>query len=218
MVFHRILNLLELLEKKSFFLFGPRSTGKTFLIHQQLKDQVIILDLLRAELFLRLSENPSELETLVSGQEAKGKIIVIDEVQKVPALLDEIHRLIEEKQLRFLLTGSSARKLKRGGANMLAGRAWIAHLFPLSWSEIPQFDLNRYLRYGGLPHVCQSEHPAEELDAYVQTYLKEEILTEGIIRKIPPFSRFLKAAALSNGQQLNFTQIGADCHVSPSTR
>ncbi len=154
---------------------------------------------------------------MIAAAAAQGKIIVIDEVQKIPALLDEVHRLIESQHSRFLLTGSSARKLKRGQANLLAGRAWTAQLFPLCWSEIPSFQLDRYLRYGGLPQVYASDQPIEELDAYVQTYLKEEILAEGIIRKIPPFSRFLKSAALSNGQILNFTALGSDAQVSPST-
>ena len=216
MNYNRILNLSELLKKKSFFLFGPRASGKTWLIGKQLAGQARILNLLKAEVFLRLSQNPSDLETLI-GKIEEETVIVIDEVQKVPALLDEVHRLIEEKQFRFLLTGSSARKLKRGQANLLAGRAWTAHLFPLCFAEIPDFDLDRYLHYGGLPSVYGSEQPEEELDAYVQTYLKEEILAEGLIRKIPPFSRFLKSAALGSGQVMNFAGVGSDAQVSPST-
>lgn len=218
MKYRRIINLLELLGKKSFFLFGPRSTGKTFIVRQQLAEQAFTLDLLRGDLFLRLTENPSALEAIIhAGATRSNKIIVIDEVQKIPALLDEVHRLIELHGWHFLLTGSSARKLKRGQANLLAGRAWTAALFPLCWKEIPDFQLDRYLHVGGLPHVYPSTEPAEELDAYAQTYLKEEILAEGLIRKIPPFSRFLKAAALSNGQTLNFSQLGSDCQVAPST-
>lgn len=217
MKFTRILNLPELLEKKSFFLFGPRASGKTYLIRQQLKEKAVVLDLLKTELFLRLSANPTELEAILEAQGDPKKPIVIDEVQKIPALLDEVHRLIEEKHYRFLLTGSSARKLKRGEANLLAGRAWRALLFPLCWKEIPNFRLDHFLRYGGLPQVYPSPLPQEELDAYAQTYLKEEILAEGLIRKMPPFSRFLKAAALSCGTQLNFSQIGNDCQIPPST-
>lgn len=217
MRFDRTLNLLELLHNKSFFLFGPRATGKTYLIRQQLT-QHIVLDLLRADIFLRLSQNPMDLEAMLQGRETSSSpFVIIDEIQKIPPLLNEVHRLIEEKHIRFLLTGSSARKLKREQANLLAGRAWTAQLFPLTRTEIPHFDLARYLRYGGLPAVYASNYPEEELDAYVQTYLKEEILSEGLIRKIPPFSRFLKSAALSNGQPLNFTQIGSDAQVSPST-
>lgn len=216
MKYKRILNLKTLLEKKTFFLFGPRSTGKTYLIRHQLQDAIFI-DLLKGEVFLRLLDHPSDIEALIGEDSGIHKVVVIDEVQKIPSILDEVHRLVESKGIRFLLTGSSARKLKRGHANLLAGRAWTANMFPLCWAEIENFDLERYLRYGGLPIVYQSEYPEEELDAYVQTYLKEEIAAEGLIRKLPPFARFLRVAALSNGQILNLTQIGSDCHVPPST-
>lgn len=218
MEFQRILNLPELLNKKSFFLFGPRSTGKTHLVRHQLQDRAVWIDLLKSETFLRLSQNPTDVEEILQTSGAqKHDLVVIDEVQRIPPLLNEVHRLIEERHLRFLLTGSSARKLKRGQANLLAGRAWTAQLFPLCSAEIPDLRLDYYLRYGGLPHVYQSENPEEELDAYVQTYLKEEILAEGLIRKLPPFSRFLKMAALSNGGQLNFAKIGNDTQVAAST-
>ncbi len=218
MEYQRILNLPKLLKNKSFFLFGPRSTGKTYLIRKQLNEKGILIDLLKTELYLRLSENPTEIESIIAANNnLKDKVVIIDEIQKIPELLNEVHRLIEQENFCFLLTGSSARKLKRGHANLLAGRAWTAELFPLCFAEISNFNLDRYLRFGGLPHVYPSEHPEEELDAYVQTYLKEEILAEGLIRKMPPFSRFLRGAALSNGTQLNFTQLGSDCQVAPST-
>ncbi len=212
----RKLNLAALLEKKSFFLFGPRSTGKTTLIRQQLQGKSKMINLLDRETYLRFSAHPGELEAVVKA-DPKGALVVIDEIQKIPMLLDEVHRLIESEKQRFLLTGSSARKLKRGQANLLAGRAWLAELFPLTWSEIPKFELNKYLLYGGLPHVYLSAEPAEELRAYAGTYLYEEIQAEGIVRKIPAFSRFLEAAAVSNGQLLNFTEVANDCQVSPST-
>jgi len=121
------------------------------------------------------------------------------------------------KNIQFILCGSSARKLKRGGADMLAGRAWNAELFPLTWAEMPDFDLERYLLYGGLPQVVTSRQPEEELSAYVQTYLQEEIRAEGLVRNLPPFSRFLRIAALASGEIINFTNIGNDSQVSPST-
>ncbi len=218
MEYKRLLNLPKLLKKKSFFLFGPRSTGKTYLIRQQLQKGSILIDLLKSNYFLRLSANPSELEHIIDADPNNHSIVVIDEVQKIPELLNEVHRLIEERpKLKFLLTGSSARKLRRGNADMLAGRAWKTNLFPLTWKEIPNFDLNRYLRYGGLPQVYPSKYPDEELDSYVQTYLNEEIRAEGLIRSLPPFSRFLKTAALSNGTVLNFTKIASDSQVPPST-
>ena len=214
----RRLDLPRLLQKKSFFLFGPRATGKTFLIREQLADQAQVIDLLRSDLYLRLAGSPVELEAILAGQ-AANSVIVIDEVQKVPQLLDEVQRLIETKRLRFLLTGSSARKLRRGQANLLAGRAWQANLFPLTWDELTDihFDLDRYLRYGGLPSVYLSQDPVEELQAYAHTYLTEEIQAEGLVRRLPQFARFLQVAALGSGQILNFTRIGNDAQVAPST-
>lgn len=214
----RQLNLPQLLAKKSFFLFGPRATGKTFLIREQLTSQALILDLLRSDLYLRLSRSPTELESIITAY-GPCSVVVIDEVQKVPQLLDEVHRLIESKGLKFLLTGSSARKLRRGQANLLAGRAWHAALFPLTWAELntSSFDLDRYLRYGGLPTVYLSKDPDEELRAYTKTYLYEEIQAEGLVRRLPQFARFLQVAALSSGQMLNFAAIGSDAQVSPTT-
>ena len=217
MEFERILNLPLCLAQKSHFLLGPRSTGKSFLIRQQLEDKAFVIDLLRGDLFLRLSANPHELEGIITAASPKRKIVVIDEIQKIPTLLDEVHRLMEKHLWIFLLTGSSARKLKRGHANLLAGRAWMAHLFSLVSREIPHFDLDRFLRYGGLPQVYPSSNPAEELDAYVQTYLREEIRAEGLVRNLPPFSRFLKSAALSNGLLLNFANLASDTEIAAST-
>jgi uncharacterized protein len=211
----RKLDLTDLLKKKSFFLLGPRATGKSTLIRQQLSQSATIIDLLDSRLFLRLSGSPHDLESLI---ESKGdQIIVIDEIQRIPELLNEVHRLIEKKQLKFLLTGSSARKLRKGKANLLAGRVWETNFFPLLRQEIPEFNLERFLRFGGLPAVYLSQYPEEELDAYVNTYLKEEILAEGLIRKLPPFSRFLKTMSLSNGEVINITKLANDCQVPPST-
>ena len=200
---------------KSFFLFGPRATGKTTLIRQQLAQKATVIDLLDSRHFLRLSRAPHELESIIEATPAE--IIVIDEIQRIPEILNEIHRLIETKKLTFFLTGSSARKLRRGEANLLAGRVWEANLFPLIYRETPDFRLNRYLQYGGLPAVYLSDYPAEELNAYVNTYLKEEIMAEGLIRRLPPFSRFLESIALANGEMINFTKLANDCQVPPST-
>ena len=215
MSINRLLDLNDLLKKKSFFLFGPRSTGKSTLVKEQLLNSAGIIDLLDSRLFLRLSSAPHEIEEIIDALEAS--LIVVDEIQRIPELLNEVHRLIENRKIRFLLTGSSARKLKRGNANLLAGRVWEARLYPLTWKEIPEFNLERYLLYGGLPSVYLGEYPEEELDAYVNTYLKEEIMAEGLIRNLPPFARFLKTISLANGEIVNFTKLGNDCQVAAST-
>lgn len=215
MYLHRTLDLYKLVNQKSFFLFGPRATGKTSIIQHQLKDAHII-NLLRSEIFIRLSASPWELETIIDALPSHT-VIVIDEIQKIPLLLDEVHRLIEEKHIKFLLTGSSARKLKHNHVNLLAGRAWEAHLFPLIRQEIPDFDLDRYLNYGGLPTVYLSRYPKEELIAYVNTYLKEEIQAEAIVRKIHSFSKFLQTSALTSGQMLNYHSLSNDVGIPTST-
>lgn len=215
MEIERIIDLNNLLGKKSFFLFGPRATGKSTLVGRQLSDSATIIDLLDSRFFLRLSATPHDLEAIIDAGDSR--LIVIDEIQRIPSLLNEVHRLIEKRKVRFLLTGSSARKLRRGQANLLAGRVWEARLFPLTWKEIQAFDLDRYLRYGGLPAVYLSEFPEEELDAYVNTYLKEEIMAEGLVRNLQPFARFLRSIALANGQVINFTKIANDCQVAAST-
>jgi predicted AAA+ superfamily ATPase len=212
---NRIVNVRALLAQKSFFLFGARSTGKTTLIRNQLSDHCTVIDLLETDTFLRLSQDPGYLEKIVTA--GGERITVIDEVQKIPRLLDEVHRLIEKRAGTFLLTGSSARRLRRENANMLGGRAWEARLFPLVSKELPDFDLDRFLRIGGLPHVQTSSNPVEELRAYASLYLREEIMAEGIVRDLPRFSRLLKTAALCNAQQVNFTKLASDVGCAPST-
>jgi predicted AAA+ superfamily ATPase len=210
-MFTRILDLPNLLKKKSFFLFGPRGTGKTTLIRNTLADAFLI-DLLEIRTYREYLKNPS----IIAEQKLKP-IVVIDEVQKLPEILDEVHRLIETQRLTFLLTGSSARKLKRGGANLLAGRAWWAELFPLTSREIPDFDLITYLNRGGLPAINPSDDYVEELRAYAALYLKEEIQNEALTRKITHFSEFLDLMALSNGQEISYQSIAGDCGVSANS-
>lgn len=209
----RRLDLKKLLQNKSFFLFGPRSTGKTTLIRKQLP-QAKIYDLLDARTFSRLLKAPHLIEE--ENQDHRGPL-VIDEIQKMPTLLDEVHRLISLHEWKFLLTGSSARKLKHGAANLLAGRAWMAELFPLTFAEIPDFDLIRYLNRGGLPQVLFSKNPQEELENYISLYLKEEIQAESLTRKLPAFANFMDALALSNSEEINFESFASDCAVSPVT-
>jgi predicted AAA+ superfamily ATPase len=209
----RLLNLPELLEKKSHFLLGPRASGKTTLIQNSLKNAQII-DLLHVKTFSSLVRNPSILEELIIDS---NKIVVIDEVQKLPSILDEVHRLIQKKKIVFLLTGSSARKLKHGGANLLAGRAREARLFPLVSCEIENFNLERILNHGGLPEIYDSNEPDEDLAAYVDTYLREEIKAEAVTRNVSAFAEFLDACAISNGQEVNYESFSSDLQVSPST-
>ncbi len=214
-IFARILDLKKTTKHSSCFLFGPRGSGKSFLIRKHLKDTACVIDLLKSNIFLRLAENPSLLEEMIDT--SQKKLIVIDEVQKLPILLDEIHRLIEEKGIRFLLTGSSAGKLKRGQANLLAGRARLEHLYPLTSKEIPQFNLDHFLLWGGLPEIQKIPDKREYLNSYIDTYLKEEILAEQVARNLPHFARFLKTAALCSGELLNFNQVANDAQLSPST-
>jgi predicted AAA+ superfamily ATPase len=212
-MYKRKLNLLELLKKKSFFIFGPRGTGKSYWIRETLPD-VPKIDLLNTSLYLKLSSTPHALESLIPNG---SKMVVIDEFQKIPKLLDEVHRLIEERGIHFLLTGSSTKKLKKENANFLGGRARTQHFHPLVYAEIDKFDLQKYLSFGGLPAVYQSDEPDEELLAYVESFLKEEIQLEAYVRNLPQFSRFLKTAAICNGELVNFSQVASDAEIAAST-
>ena len=215
-VYRRTLDVRKLSQRKSLFLFGPTSTGKTTLLRAQFDTRVIV-NLLRSSVYLPLAENPSRLREIVAeGRvDAAGErpVVVIDEIQKLPQLLDEVHDLIETERVHFVLSGSSGRKLKRSGVNLLGGRAWQANLFPLTSAEIPDLDLGRYLLHGGLPQVYDSEYPEDELDAYVNTYLREEIRGEALVQNFAHFARFLNVAAVGNGQQLNFANVSRDTGV-----
>ncbi|MEZ4273557.1 MAG: DUF4143 domain-containing protein [Myxococcota bacterium] len=176
-----------------------------------------MLDLLQSALYLRLKQAPGLLESLIDAAPA-DQVIVIDEIQRIPMLLNEAHRLIEERHRRFLLTGSSARKLRREGTNLLAGRAIPAKMFPLTYAELAtDFELEKYLRFGGLPLVWTSQIAEEILWAYCETYLKEEIQVEAVVRNLGAFTRFLKVAAAANGQILNYSKIASDSGVPTST-
>ena len=215
-MYQRILNLSNLLKNKSYFLFGPRATGKSTLIKMQFPNNTPIIDLLQHEMYLRLSVSPGQLESMIMAFDSR-EIVVIDEVQRVPELLNEVHRLIENHNIKFLLTGSSARKLRRNQSNLLAGRARQCELFPLVFAEIPNFDLNRYLHFGGMPMIYSSDEPVEDLYAYVNTYLKEEIQAEALVRELPAFTRFLHYSALTSGEMINFSNISNDVGVSATT-
>ncbi len=211
---HRELNLTLDLKTKSVLLLGPRRTGKSKLIEQSLKPD-FTYDLLQADTFRELSANPEKIRQRIHS---KTKLVVIDEIQKLPLLMDEVHSLIEKTNVRFILTGSSARKLKRNYTGLMAGRARMRQLFPFVSSELGEaFDLHKVLNYGSLPPVYLSEEPHDELKDYVGLYLKEEILSEALVRKIDNFSRFLTSAALTNGQILNFESVGSDAQVPART-
>jgi len=210
----RLLNLEELLRQKSHFLFGPRQTGKTFLARRILKN-ARFYDLLDSSTYLALSQNPGRIAEEVSSLD---RIVVIDEIQRIPGLLNEVHRLIEERGIRFLLTGSSARKLRRGGVNLLGGRARTRHLHPLTYRELKGgFDLNRVIESGLLPSIYFSDNPGADLKAYAGTYLQQEIVAEGAARNIPAFSRFLGVAAFCNATIVNFTNVANDAQVARTT-
>jgi predicted AAA+ superfamily ATPase len=217
----RRLNLLNLLEKKSHFLFGARGTGKSFLVDHQLSGKAEILSLLQSDLYLEFCQSPSRLRQIVEA--SKYSWVVIDEIQRIPELLNEVHWLLQndkEKNLHFLLTGSSARRLKRESANMLGGRARRSSLFPLTMGELineKRFDIGRYLSFGGLPSVYLSQEPYAELRDYIDTYLNEEIKTEAGVRNLPAFSRFLKVAGYYTGHQINFTKMASDAQVKVNT-
>jgi len=202
---------------RSFFLFGPRGTGKSTWLRQTLPD-AYILDLLDASLFLELSRDPHRLEALIGGR-AAASWVVLDEIQKVPPLLDEVHRIMGQKKWSFALCGSSARKLRRGGANMLAGRALTLSMESFSAAELGEdFDVEFALNWGLLPFVWnEPKDAADILAAYVNTYLKEELQAEGLIRNVPPFIRFLSVAGLINGQAVNAQNIARDAAVARST-
>lgn len=208
-IINRLLNL-SLPKEKSAFLWGPRKVGKTYWIQHHFTDAILI-DLLKTDLFAEYSARPALLRERFSKQ--KG-LIIIDEIQKVPALLDEIHWLMANEKKQFLLTGSSARKLKRGHANLLGGRAWKRNMTPLSYMEVEGFDLEKIMVSGLLPPHFLSPDPIEDLRAYIADYLKEEIAAEALTQNIPAFSEFLKVSALTSSELLNYTNVGRETGVS----
>ena len=216
-MFERALTLPDPGEE-TFFLWGPRQTGKSTLLRQRYPHSRR-LDLLKADEFRRYTVNPELLRQEIEAEEpVAGRQIVIDEIQKVPALLDEVHWLIENRRLHFALCGSSARKVRRGAANLLGGRAVRYELHGLTAHELgDDFDLTRSLNHGYLPRMYETARPARLLDAYVDDYLKEEVAAEGLVRNLPAFAGFLNAAALSDGEMINFSNVAADCAVSSHT-
>jgi len=201
--------------RRSFFLFGPRGTGKTTWLRQNCPS-ALYLDLLAGDVYSQLLARPERLAELIPRNHRDW--IILDEVQRVPLVLNEVHRLIEAAGYRFILTGSSARALRRGGVNLLAGRAHTYHMYPLVASELGgDFALERSLLYGHLPQVFREEDPGRFLASYVQTYLREEVLQEGLTRNLSAFSRFLETASFSAGSVLNVAEVAREVGLERRT-
>jgi len=200
--------------KASFFLFGARGTGKSTWLKMNFTDNTLYVDLLNPEAFRKYSARPERLEELVNGN-PEAHIVVIDEIQKVPELLDVVHQLIEEKKhVRFILTGSSSRKLKRSGVDLLAGRAIHKTFHPFMGAEIgDDFNLHHALNFGLIPLIYRSANPFETLQSYISLYVNEEVKMEGLVRRVGDFSRFLETVSFSNGSVLNISEIARDSQV-----
>jgi uncharacterized protein len=206
-MYNRLFNL-DNNSNESFFIFGPRGVGKTSWLIKNFP-KAIRFDLLKDSTYTKLLGNPSSLEDYIPSDYKDW--IIIDEIQKIPALLDEAHRLIEERKLKFILTGSSARKLRRSGVNLLAGRALIKNMFPITALEQGKdFNLIRSLKYGNLPMAISSKNPGDFLKSYIATYLREEVLQESLTRNIALFTKFLEMASFSQGEMINYTKIAQE--------
>lgn len=217
MTINRILKM-KLPKGQSTFLWGARQTGKSTFLRENFPDS-IQYDLLKTDELTRLLAFPHLLreEILALSPNELRYPIIIDEVQKAPLLLNEVHWLIEHKKISFILCGSSARKLKRGAANLLGGRAWRFQFYPLVYAEIPDLDLLRVFKHGLIPSIYLSNYPERMLRAYVNDYLTEEIQSEGLVRNLPAFARFLELIGFTSGQMLNFSNIARDVGVDAKT-
>jgi uncharacterized protein len=209
---------MELPEKQSAFLWGPRKTGKSTYLRTAFPSSVVY-DFLKSELVIELSKRPSLLREQLDARSSAelSSPVIMDEVQKVPSVMDEIHWLIENRGLRFILCGSSARKLKRGKANLLGGRAWRYEMFPLVTRELEAVDLLQVMNRGLVPAHYFSANYRKALDAYVIDYLKEEVFAEGLTRNVPAFSRFFEAMGYSHGELTNYANIARDCGADAKT-
>ena len=213
-MYHRIFDIENRLDE-GMFLFGGRQVGKSTLLKERFPKAVYI-DLLNSELRNRYRQHPEEFrESLL--RHAPETLVIVDEIQKVPDLLDEVHWLMVNRGLFFVLSGSSARKLKKSGANNLGGRAIPETLFPLVSAEIPDFDLDRAIQNGMIPRHYMVANARNRLKSYIELYLKEEIIEEAAVQKVDDFIRFLEVAAISNGEMLNYENVATDCGVSANT-
>lgn len=204
---------------RSFFLLGPRATGKSTWLEANFADSFLRIDLLRNDVYFPLMSDPAAFRQRVLAHDPKKTWIIVDEVQRIPQLLNDVHSLLEDYGYQFALSGSSARKLKRGNANLLAGRALVKHMYPLTYMEYADaITLDEALAFGTLPAiVADKDFRIDRLEAYVDTYLREEIKEEALTRNVQAFSRFLEIAALSNGQVTNLSNISRDAAVARAT-
>ncbi len=210
----RVIDLEKLLSSKSYFLLGPRQTGKTLLIKHALSG-CKTYNLLKTDVFHRLANRPSLIREEITSDD---KIVVIDEIQKLPELLNEVQILIEEKNIRFLLTGSSARKLRRQGVNLLGGRARIQHIHPFTSYELQSgYDLDKIMHRGLIPGIYFSDAADLDLDSYIGTYLQQEIMAEGFARNLSSFSRALEVLAFCHGEQINYNKLSSDAGIARTT-
>lgn len=204
------------LKKSSAFLWGPRQTGKSTLL-RQLFPEALKFDLLLSDQYFRMNKQPSILREEILAIRGKRRTVIIDEIQKIPALLDEVHWLIENHRIQFIMSGSSPRKIIRSGGNLLGGRILRYELFPFVYPEIPKFNLQKAINHGLIPPLYLSANPKQQQLSYIGDYLKEEIAQEALTRNVPSFSRFLETAAFSNGEIVNFSNIARECGVSMPT-
>jgi len=213
----KILPRCFVMPKSSFFLFGPRGTGKSTWGRYNISDSINI-NLLEPDAYRSYLAHPERLRDIVMAKRKK-KIVFIDEIQKAPDLLDQIHSIIEErKRIKFIVAGSSTRKLKKAGVNLLAGRLRLKLLHPFIACELGRrFDFKRALRVGLIPLIWQSRDPEEMLSSYISLYLKEEVENEGFVRNIANFARFLEAVSFSHASILNVTNIARECEVERKT-
>ena len=213
-MYQRIFDIEHKLDE-AMFLFGARQTGKSTLLKERFRE-AIYYDLLNPSVRKALKLNPNSLWEALQDKPA-GTLVIVDEIQKVPELLDVVHSLMVDRGLFFILSGSSARKLKRSGANTLGGRAIPETLYPLVWPEVTDFQIDRAVQNGMIPRHYMVEDATKRLSGYVKIYLDEEIREEGEVRQLDAFERFMEVAAISDGEMLNYSNIAADCGVSAKT-
>ena len=215
MYYKRLLDI-KLPKKQSAFLWGARKTGKSTLL-KHLFPTALYYDLLKSDLYLLLLKDPHIFREELLALEIKDQLVIVDEIQKIPSLLDEIHWLIENTDFQFILCGSSARKLRRMDVNMLGGRAWKYSLFPLTYPEMPTYPLLEIFRTGTLPSHFNNPHYKKALKSYLEDYITLEIQAEGLVRNLPAFARFMDCLRFSHGEMINYSNIAREAGIDQKT-